>query len=52
MLFHLQKVAERFQGKINEKKITTNTLNNIINNTKFKNTPIDFLSIDAEKWMR
>tara|TARA_B100000161_G_scaffold247036_1_gene202981 strand:+ start:548 stop:1261 length:714 start_codon:yes stop_codon:yes gene_type:complete len=44
-----KKLAEkRFQGKINEKKITTNTLNNIINNTKFKNTPIDFLSIDAE----
>ena len=28
-----------------------NTLNNIINNTKFKNTPIDFY-IDAEEWMR
>lgn len=38
------------QGKSNykEKKIPSSTLNAIIDNTKYKNRKIDFLSIDAE----
>jgi hypothetical protein len=39
---------ERFQGPIKEKIISTSTLNTIIDNSKFKDIPIDFLSIDAE----
>ena len=36
-------------AKVSEvKKVNTNTLNNIISNTKFKNSKFDFLSVDVE----
>jgi hypothetical protein len=38
----------RMQGEIKEKKIKSNKLTTIINNTKYKNRKIDFLNIDLE----
>ena len=36
------------QGSIKEKKIKSEKLTTIINNTKYKNRKIDFLNIDLE----
>ena len=44
-----KKIAlERMQGKIYEKKIKCQKLSTILNGTKYKNRPIDFLNIDIE----
>ena len=44
-----EKIANYQKAKIsNIKKIKSNTLNNILNNSKYKNYEIDFLSIDIE----
>lgn len=44
-----KKIAEeRMQGKIFEKKIKCQKLSSILNHTKYKNIPIDFLNIDIE----
>ena len=39
---------KRMQGHIKEKNIKAETLNSIINNSKYKNQRIDFLNIDIE----
>ena len=39
---------QRMQGSIKEKKIKSEKLTTIINNTKYKNRKIDFLNIDLE----
>ena len=39
---------DRMQGNIKEKKVKSQTLNNILENSKFKNRKIDFLNIDLE----
>ena len=39
---------ERMQGKIQEEKIKSQTLNTILNSSKFINRKIDFLNIDLE----
>ena len=39
---------QRMQGSIKEKKIKSEKLSTIINNTKYKNRKIDFLNIDLE----
>jgi hypothetical protein len=44
-----KKTADYQKAKVsNIKKIKTNTLNNILNNSKYNNIEIDFLSIDIE----
>ena len=44
-----KKTSNYQQAKVSEiKKIKTNTLDNIILNTKFKNSKFDFLSVDVE----
>ena len=39
---------ERMQGKIQEKKIKSQKMNTILNNSKFINRKIDFLNVDLE----
>ena len=54
MYFHHERSAintldsKRSSKSILKKNIKTLTLNNIIENSKFKNQPIDYLSIDVE----
>ena len=44
-----KKLAEkRFQGPIKQTEINSDNINNVIRKTKFNNTRIDFLNIDAE----
>ena len=44
-----KKAADYQKAKVlNIKKIKTNTLNNVLNNSKYSNLEIDFLSIDIE----
>ena len=44
-----KKTAEYQKAKVsNIKKIKTNTLNNVLNNSKYNSLEIDFLSIDIE----
>lgn len=44
-----KKVADYQKASISKiKKIKTNTLNNVLNNSRYKNLEIDFLSIDIE----
>ena len=44
-----KKTADYQKAKVsNIKKIKTNTLNNVLNNSKYRNLEIDFLSIDIE----
>ena len=44
-----KKQAEKYiQGIVKEKKIKSNKLTTILNNTKYKNRKIDFLNIDLE----
>ena len=44
-----KKTADYQKAKVsNIKKIKTNTLNNVLNNSKYNNLEIDFLSIDIE----
>ena len=39
---------ENFQGNFQEKKVKCQTIQNILDNSKFKNKKIDFLNIDVE----
>ena len=39
---------ENFQGNFQEKKVKCQTIQNILDNSKFKNTKIDLLNIDVE----
>ena len=39
---------ENFQGNFKEKKVKCQTIQNILDNSKFKNKKIDFLNIDVE----
>ena len=39
---------ENFQGKFQEKKVKCQTIQNILDNSKYKNKKIDFLNIDVE----
>ena len=39
---------QRMQGSIKEKRIKSNKLSTILNNTKYKNRKIDFLNVDIE----
>ena len=39
---------ENFQGNFQEKKVKCQTIQNILDNSKFKNKKIDFLNIDIE----
>ena len=44
-----KKTSNYQQAKVTEiKKVNTNTLDNVISNTKFKNSKFDFLSVDVE----
>ena len=44
-----KKIAnEHFQGKFKEKKVKCQTIQNILDNSKYKNKKIDFLNIDIE----
>ena len=44
-----EKTSHYQQAKVTEiKKVNTNTLDNVISNTKFKNSKFDFLSVDVE----
>jgi len=45
----IKKTADYQKAKVSSiKKIKTNTLNNVLNNSKYNNLEIDFLSIDIE----
>ena len=39
---------ENFQGNFQEKKVKCQTIQNILDNSKFKNKKIDFLNVDVE----
>ena len=44
-----KKIAnENFQGNFQEKKVKCQTIQNILENSKYKNKKIDFLNIDIE----
>jgi len=44
-----KKIAEEnFQGKFQERKVKSQTIENILDNSKYKNKKIDFLNIDVE----
>ena len=44
-----KKIAnENFQGNFQEKKVKCQTIQNILDNSKYKNKKIDFLNIDIE----